>query len=145
MLISRELRQDRSFSQLIGRRSSREAGIILSNVSKHPGKPDILLTIFESVWDLRSFKKPVAVHSGLTTLYPNTNAVFSPDDKHVLTGAAALDKGGAGRLMFMKKDTLELVKSLVVDATPVKVAWHSKINQVSFGSYSNEILFRLQA
>jgi hypothetical protein len=82
------------------------------------------------VWDLRSFKKPVAVHSGLTTLYPNTNAVFSPDDKYVVTGAGASAKGGAGRLSFLKKDTLEEVKSLIVDAAPVRVAWHSKINQV---------------
>lgn len=82
------------------------------------------------VWDLRSFKKPLAVHSGLGTLYPNTNAVFSPDDKYVITGAAATTKGGPGRLVIMKKDGLEEVESLAVGATPVKVAWHSKINQV---------------
>ena len=33
--------------------------------------------------------------------------------------------------MFMRKDNLELVKELEVDTTPVKVYWHSKINQVS--------------
>jgi len=82
------------------------------------------------VWDLRSFKKPLAVHSGLNTLYPNTNAVFSPDDKYVITGAGATAKGGQGRLVILKKGGLEEVKSLAVDATPVKVAWHSKINQV---------------
>lgn len=71
------------------------------------------------------------MHSGLTTLYPNTNAVFSPDDKYVVTGAGASEKGGVGRLSFLKKDTLEEVKSLVVDAAPVRVAWHTKINQVS--------------
>lgn len=82
------------------------------------------------VWDLRSFKKPLAVHSGLGTLYPNTNAVFSPDDKYVITGAAPTTKGGQGRLVILKKDGLEEVRSLAVDTTPVKVAWHSKINQV---------------
>jgi hypothetical protein len=82
------------------------------------------------VWDLRSFKKPLAAHSGLNTLYPNTNAVFSPDDKYVVTGAGATAKGGQGRLVILKKDGLEEMKSLAVDATPVKVAWHSKINQV---------------
>jgi hypothetical protein len=82
------------------------------------------------VWDLRAFKKPLAVHSGLNTLYPSTNAVFSPDDKYVITGAGATSKGGQGRLVIMKKDGLEEVKSLAVDTTPVKVAWHSKINQV---------------
>lgn len=83
------------------------------------------------VWDLRSFKKPVAVHSGLTTLYPGTNALFSPDDKYVITGAGATTKGGKGRLCILKKEGLEEVKTLGMDATPVKVAWHSKINQVS--------------
>lgn len=84
------------------------------------------------MWDLRSFKKPLAVHSGLGTLYPNTNAVFSPDDKYVITGASATAKGGQGRLVILKKDGLEEVKSLAVDATPVKVAWHTKINQVTY-------------
>ncbi|CAA7264705.1 unnamed protein product [Cyclocybe aegerita] len=73
------------------------------------------------LWDLRAFKKPLAVHSGLTTLYPTTNAVFSPDDKFVITGAGSSSKGGQGRLVFLKKDNLEEVKSLAVDATPVKI------------------------
>ena len=30
----------------------------------------------------------------------------------------------------MKKDGLEIVKALEQDSTPVKVYWHSKINQV---------------
>ena len=30
----------------------------------------------------------------------------------------------------MRKDNLETVKDLEVDTTPVKVYWHSKINQV---------------
>lgn len=31
--------------------------------------------------------------------------------------------------MFMRKDNLESVKELEVDTTPVKVYWHTKINQ----------------
>lgn len=34
--------------------------------------------------------------------------------------------------MFLQKDNLETVKELEVDTTPVKVFWHSKINQVGF-------------
>ena len=70
------------------------------------------------------------MRSGLATLYPNTNAIFSPDNKYVVTGAGATTKGGKGHLLFMRKDTLETVKDLEVDTTPVKVFWHSKINQV---------------
>ena len=83
-----------------------------------------------SVWDLRSFKKPLVARSGLTTLYPHTNAIFSPDNKYVATGAGASAKGGKGHLLFLRKDTLETVKDLEVGTTPVKVFWHSKINQV---------------
>ncbi|KAF9557850.1 WD40 repeat-like protein [Agrocybe pediades] len=92
------------------------------------------------LWDLRSFKKPLAVHSGLTTLYPTTNAVFSPDDKYVITGAGAISKGGQGRLVILNKNGLEEVKTLAVSATPVKVAWHSKINQIVTGLSNGQIV-----
>jgi WD40 repeat protein len=88
------------------------------------------------VWDLRSFKKPIATRSDLATLYPHTNAIFSPDDKYVVTGAGASLKGGKGKLTFMSKNGLDIVKELEVDSTPVKVCWHSKINQVYRVSYS---------
>ena len=110
---------------------------ILSNVSftaEFNFKADIALIV---VWDLRSFKKPLATHSSLTTLYSTTNAIFSPDDKYVLTGAGATSKGGKGRLMFLEKGTLETVKELHVDTTPVRVLWHSKINQVSIVAHAS--------
>ena len=66
----------------------------------------------------------------MTTLYPQTNAIFSPDDKYVVTGAASTTKGGKGQLLFLSKANLEVVKTLEVNSTPVKVVWHSKINQV---------------
>ncbi|KAF4572697.1 hypothetical protein EYR40_004224 [Pleurotus pulmonarius] len=91
------------------------------------------------IWDLRAFKKPLAVQSDVGTLYPNTNAMFSPDDKYVITGAAATTKGGKGRLLFLEKDTLDVVKTLDVDSTPVKVFWHSKINQIVTGLSSGQI------
>ncbi|KAI0786018.1 transcription factor [Abortiporus biennis] len=91
------------------------------------------------LWDLRAFKKPLAVHSNLGTLYPTTNAIFSPDDKFVVTGASASSKGGRGRLLFLKKDNLEPVKELEVDTTPVKVLWHSKINQIVTGLANGQI------
>ncbi|KZT06383.1 transcription factor [Laetiporus sulphureus 93-53] len=91
------------------------------------------------LWDLRAFKKPLATRSDLTTLYPTTNAIFSPDDKYVVTGAAATSKGGKGRLMFLRRDNLESVKELEVGTTPVKVFWHSKINQIVTGLANGQI------
>ncbi|KAJ6627170.1 hypothetical protein B0H10DRAFT_1941346 [Mycena sp. CBHHK59/15] len=91
------------------------------------------------LWDLRSFKKPLATRSDLATLYPNTNAMFSPDDKYIITGTGATAKGGKGKLMFLDKNGLDVVKTLEVDATPVKVYWHSKINQIVTGLSSGQI------
>ncbi|KAH7908264.1 hypothetical protein BJ138DRAFT_1103658 [Hygrophoropsis aurantiaca] len=85
------------------------------------------------LWDLRSFKKPLATRSGLTTLYPATNAVFSPDEKYILTGVGASSKGGHGKLLFLSRDGLEVTKELEMETTPVKVLWHSKINQIVTG------------
>ncbi|KII93449.1 hypothetical protein PLICRDRAFT_101603 [Plicaturopsis crispa FD-325 SS-3] len=91
------------------------------------------------LWDLRAFKKPLAVREGLTTLYPTTNAVFSPDNKYVVTGMGASSKGGKGKLMFLHKDTLEVAQEVEMATTPVKVLWHSKINQVLTGLANGEI------
>ncbi|KAJ6604413.1 transcription factor [Mycena vulgaris] len=91
------------------------------------------------LWDLRAFKKPLATQSDLATLYPNTNAMFSPDDKYIITGAGATAKGGQGKLVFLDKNGLDVVKTLEVDSTPVKVFWHSKINQIVTGLSSGQI------
>lgn len=91
------------------------------------------------IWDLRAFKKPLAVRKDTPTLYPNTNAVFSPDDKYVITGAGGSASSKNGKLLFLQKDNLEVVKTLEVGATPVRVFWHSKINQIVTGLSNGEI------
>ena len=82
------------------------------------------------VWDLRNFRKPVLTREGITTLYPGTNAIFSPDEKYILTGAGFNMKGQKGQLLFLKRDDLEKVVSVELDSAVVKVLWHSRINQV---------------
>lgn len=89
-----------------------------------------MLLIASLVWDIRSFKRPVAVRPGVPTLYPSTNAIFSPDNKHIVTGSGGSEKGGHGALLFLDRQNLEVVKELDVGATPVVVQWHPKINQV---------------
>lgn len=91
------------------------------------------------LWDLRVFKKPLSVRSDLTTLYPQTNAVFSPDEKFIMTGAGPSGKGGKGKLVFMDRQNLEVVRSLDMDSTPVRVIWHSKINQILAGLSNGQI------
>ena len=114
-------------------------------MSAHVHRPTIHVLKPALVWDLRAFKKPLASHGGLATLYPTTNAIFSPDDKFVVTGSGASSKGAKGRLMFLRKDNLESVKELEVETTPVKVCWHSKINQVRLTAPTQPLLTQLFA
>ena len=73
------------------------------------------------------------MRSEMTTLYPGTNAVLSPDEKYVLTGVGATSKGERGRLLLLSRTDLSVVKEVEMDSTPVKVIWHSKINQIVTG------------
>ncbi|KAG8710453.1 hypothetical protein FRC09_000135 [Ceratobasidium sp. 395] len=90
------------------------------------------------LWDIRSFKKPVTTAVDVPTLYPGTGAIFSPDEKYVVTGAAAVPGRSPGRLLFMRRDGAEgeggltPARSVVLGekVSAVKVVWHSKINQV---------------
>jgi len=91
------------------------------------------------LWDLRSFKKPVATRTGITTLYPTTNAVFSPNEKFIVTGAGSTVRGGKGQLLFLKRDDLEIEKEVEMESTPVKVVWHPKINQILTGFANGSI------
>ncbi|CAE6520445.1 unnamed protein product [Rhizoctonia solani] len=90
------------------------------------------------LWDTRSFKKPVTTATDVPTLYPGTSAIFSPDEKYIVTGAAAVPGRQPGRLLFMRRDgasgenELKPARSVVLGekVSAVKVVWHSKINQV---------------
>lgn len=73
------------------------------------------------------------MRSESTTLYPGTNAVFSPDEKYVATGVGATSKGGQGCLLLLNRTDLSVIKELGMESTPVKVVWHSKINQIVTG------------
>jgi len=73
----------------------------------------------------------MVIKEGLNALYPGTNAIFSPDEKYVLTGSGNPEKGKAGQLCFLRRDDLESVANVQLDSPVVKVIWHSRINQVS--------------
>jgi hypothetical protein len=45
------------------------------------------------LWDLRAFKKPLAVWDGLDTNYANTTCCFSPDERLLCTGARSVSEG----------------------------------------------------
>jgi hypothetical protein len=84
-----------------------------------------------AVWDIRSIRKPVAVANDMGNIYPETNIVFSPDDRSILTGLAA-PKGTKGAMVFLSGDDLAEQRRIPIgEGSVVRVLWHSRINQVS--------------
>ncbi|OCF37033.1 transcription factor [Kwoniella heveanensis BCC8398] len=87
------------------------------------------------LWDIRSIRKPIAVASGLDNLYPETNIIFSSDEKSILTGIAA-PKGQKGGLVFLNGEDLKEERRVAIgEGSVVRVVWHSRINQI-FASLS---------
>jgi WD40 repeat protein len=87
------------------------------------------------LWDIRNFKSPVLRASNLPTNYSETNLSFSPDEKLIVTGSSGLKTGESGRLNFLDKTSLEIVKSFEVGSSSViKTFWHPTLNQIATGS-----------
>ena len=94
------------------------------------------------MWDSRKIRKPIAVAENLDNLYSETNVIFSPDDKWVVTGLPGR-QGTKGCIVFLNSETLvEERRVAIAEGTVVRVLWHSRINQVRL-SYIPLLLFRL--
>ncbi|VDB84497.1 unnamed protein product [Peniophora sp. CBMAI 1063] len=94
------------------------------------------------LWDVskgKLVKKPIAVRANVVSLYPTTNAIFSPDNRFVVAGAGAEVKGGKGRLLFLRREDLAVEQELELEATPVVVQWHARINQLVVGLTNGQI------
>lgn len=83
------------------------------------------------VWDARALKKPLFVAEMLPSQNPETNLIFSPDEKYILTGTAGSQAGvlagqadeerareakasgkDAGKVIVLRREGLEVVRSL---------------------------------
>jgi hypothetical protein len=73
------------------------------------------------------------------------NAIWSPDEKHVVVGSATPPANGnaaGGKLSFLKREGLTVADEVHTSSCVVKVVWHSKINQVYPSSWPNELLLK---
>ncbi|KAI9095137.1 WD40-repeat-containing domain protein [Phlyctochytrium arcticum] len=87
------------------------------------------------IWDVRKFTKPVAVQSNLENFFEETNVIFSPNDRYILTGTSVKKDQGAGKLHIFERDTLKPVQEIdVTTSSVVRVQWHGRINQILMGT-----------
>lgn len=105
---------------------------------------DALPSTGPTVWDMRNLRKPVAVQEHLENFYPETNIIFSPDDKHILTGLSQkpvpMAEKPPGQIACFSKTTLEEERRVSVgEQSIIRLEWHARINQVAVGSSSGLI------
>jgi len=85
-----------------------------------------------AIWEPRKLAKgPVVRRGDLPCYYPMSEAVFSPDEKLVLTGLSGPDV--EGMLVMLDAETLEPVHRLGLGGIGegvIRVRWHARINQI---------------
>ncbi|KAJ3400922.1 WD repeat-containing protein 70 [Chytridiales sp. JEL 0842] len=64
-------------------------------------------------------------------MFEEANAIFSPNDKYVVTGTSARKGHGAGKICFYNKHDLSPAHEVPLsEGSVVKVMWHGRINQI---------------
>ena len=86
------------------------------------------------LWDIRYFKKPVHVATGLFSRFDLTECCFSPDNRMLVTGTSKGAKGSPAHLIFYDKATFEKVSDIEMDSHIIRTRWHPKLNQLLVGS-----------
>ncbi|XP_041937033.1 WD repeat-containing protein 70 [Alosa sapidissima] len=86
-------------------------------------------------WDIRNFRKPLNVATGLSTFFPMTDCCFSPDDQLLVTGTSVRKGEGNGKLVFFDRGSFQKVYEIeVTNASVVRCLWHPKLNQIMVGT-----------
>ncbi|MCO5589731.1 hypothetical protein L7F22_043699 [Adiantum nelumboides] len=102
------------------------------------------------LWDIRSFKKPLAQQGGLYNSYGQTNVIFSPDETAIMTGTSILrsdtQDGSMGKVVksggieVLSRLDLKPIRHIPIEQdTPssvIRLEWHTRINQL-FASTSS--------
>ena len=101
------------------------------------------------VWDLRKFTQPLGTFGGLDNFVSETDCIFSPSGRYIMTGTSVhmkdtkevgpdgktrivkMDASGAGRLVFVDPLTMNIVRDIEFPGTSVlRIRWHPKLNQI---------------
>lgn len=83
------------------------------------------------VWDLRRFDKPVKAVHNLPNFFAETDCIFSPNEKYIITGISVKKGADEGKLFFFDRYNLSLKQEMNVSkSSVVRILWHPKINQV---------------
>ncbi|XP_049850931.1 WD repeat-containing protein 70-like [Schistocerca gregaria] len=116
-----------------------EFGTETSGLSYYPNDENLLLSRggddTMKAWDLRSPKTALKCFDHLPNRYAETNIVFSPDAKIILTATSTTREGAPAMLAFFDAKTLTLCKQTTAASESVlSLFWHAETNQILAGS-----------
>lgn len=87
------------------------------------------------LWDVRNLKDCVNQIDDLYSRYDTTDAIFSPCDAIVCTGASLTKGETTGSILFYDKNSFALIKKIrVTTSHTIKLLWHPKLNQIFVGT-----------
>ncbi|TPX60548.1 hypothetical protein PhCBS80983_g01703 [Powellomyces hirtus] len=87
------------------------------------------------LWDMRKLVKPISIVPDLVNFFEETDVVFSPNDRYILTGTSVKKDQGSGKLCIFDRDNLAPVTQIeVARSSVVRVLWHVRINQILTGT-----------
>lgn len=82
---------------------------------------------------MKSIRRPLFTVDGFENRYPDTNIIFSPDGRSILTGVPPAKSGEKGAIVMLDSESLKEQRRIPIgDGTVVKVLWHSRVNQVIY-------------
>jgi WD repeat-containing protein 70 len=91
------------------------------------------------VWDVRNFKRPVAVRENMDNNHSETNIMYSPNQKYLLTGLSC-PPTEQGSLIVLDSLTLSTVRTIPMGPSSViRVLWNTRINQIITSSHNGLI------
>lgn len=105
------------------------------------------------LWDIRSFKKPLAQQEGLYNSFGQTNVIFSPDETAIMTGTSVqrseTQDGSMGKVIksggieVLSRLDLKPIRQIPIEQdTPssvIRLTWHSGINQLFASTSSGSV------
>lgn len=87
------------------------------------------------LWDIRNLKTCLQQVGDLFSRYDTTDAIFSPNDALVATGASLRKHEPEGFVYFYSTASFELVHKLsITNSHTIKLLWHPKLNQIFVGT-----------
>lgn len=109
---------------------SRDGNTLISRAMDHTLK----------IWDIRKFEKPTKQFDQMLNFWEQTDCLFNEEDTLIVTGTSTVKNQEPGELIFIDKETLEIVhQKKISNGSVIRIIWNSLINQFLIGSSDHNI------